>query len=269
MAKQAAKGRSKRIILNCLIVICVLVLAYSAYSLISYYISAKKSEDAYGKLRYVPPTNRPAAEAVDDYALRQAHYNELFGQNGDFVGWLRVYGMNIDYPVMQTPGEQDYYLHRDFSKEYSSSGCVFASAACDVNKPSDVVILYGHKMKNGSMFGRLSDLENEDFYKEHKYIQFDTLKERRSYLIVGMFKEAVDTGRPSEFRYYDYVDFAGQTDFDFFVSEAQKRQVFDTWESMKYGDKFLLLSTCEYSRTNGRLIVVAKQIANDQAPVFP
>ena len=269
MKSKSGKNRRKSIILNVLIVLCVLALAYSAYSLISYYLAGQEAESAYDKLRYEPSGEAAEDGGDGDYPLRLPHYKELYSQNSDFIGWLRVYDMRIDYPVMQTPEEQDYYLHRGFDKKYSSFGCVFASAQCDVDKPSDVITLYGHKMKNGSMFGTLSDLEKKDFYDKHKYIQFDTLKERSSYLIVCVFKSAVDTGGPNEFKYYNYIDFANQAAFDDFMSQAKERQVFETGEKVQFGDKLIMLSTCEYSTRNGRLIVIGKEIPNARAPAFP
>ena len=271
MSRKSGRNRGKKAILNILIIVCILVLAYSAYRLISYYLAGQQAEKEYANLRYSPPSSQAAVPQDDqgDYPLRQQHYRELYEQNGDFIGWVKVYGMNVDYPVMQTPENQDYYLHRNFDKNYSSFGCVFASDGCDVDKPSDVVILYGHKMKNGSMFGKLSDLEKKDYYDEHQYIQFDTLKERHSYLIVCIFKTTVDTGSPNEFKYYDYVDFLDETDFNEFIGTAKEKQVFDTGETIKYGDKLILLSTCEYTRRNGRLIVIGKEIPNSEAPAFP
>ena len=267
IATRKRKRRGSRIIVNILILICAVVLVYSAYNLISYYLAGKKAEDAYVKLRYVPTSQQtPPSGADGDYSLKKSHYESLYKKNSDFVGWVRIPGMRVDYPVMQTPNDEQFYLHRDFQKNYSVFGCIFASAISDVNRPSDVITLYGHKMKNGSMFGSLSDLESKSFAQKHRYIFFDTLKQRRSYEIFCVFRTDVSLNNPNTFKYYDYSDFTDENNFAEFISGAQKRQFFDTWETVEYGDRFLMLSTCEYSSANGRLIVLAKEVPNSKVP---
>jgi sortase B len=266
MKNGGSANRAKKIILNILIAICAVVFLVSAWYLGSYLLESKKSEDAFDRLRYTPPTRQQ--EETDDYAARQAYYRSLHEKNGDFVGWLRVYRMSIDYPVMQTPKNQDYYIHRNFEKDYAAAGTLFASAISDLQKPSDAIILYGHKMKNGTMFGKLSNLEKKDFYRDHRYIQLDTLTARHSYEIFCVFKTVVDTGRQSEFKYYGYADFADEADFNGLMDGARQREFFDTGVKAQYGDKILMLSTCEYSQKNGRLVVLAKEIPNDEAPRF-
>lgn len=272
MKKGSGKSSVRKTILNTLIIIFAAVFALSVYYLVNYLLEGKKAEDAFDKLRYDPTVAAAISEGADangDYPERQAHYQELFGKNKDFAGWLRIYDMPIDYPVMHTPSNQDYYLHRNFEKKYSGAGTLFAAAQTDVEKPSDVIILYGHKMKNGSMFGRLSSLEGKAFYQKHRYIQLDTLKERRHYLIFRVLKTVVNSGRADEYRYYDYDDFRDEADFQAFMAKSKEKEFFDTGEKVSFGDKILLLSTCEYSRKNSRLLVMAKEISAKEAPVFP
>jgi sortase B len=272
MNKGSGKNSVRKTILNTLIIIFAAVFALSVYYLVSYLLEGKKAEDEFGKLRYEPTvaaTESPGADADADYPQRQAHYQELYGKNKDFVGWLRLYDMPIDYPVMHTPANQDYYLHRNFEKKYSGAGTLFTAAQTDTEKPSDVIIIYGHKMKNGSMFGRLSSLEEKSFYQKHRYIQLDTLKVRRHYVIFRVLKTVVNTGKSDEYRYYDYDDFTDEADFQAFMAESKKKEFFDSGEKVSFGDKILLLSTCEYSRKNSRLLIMAREIAAKDAPVFP
>ncbi|MDR0357448.1 MAG: class B sortase [Clostridiales Family XIII bacterium] len=257
----------KRNLLTLGIIVCVIVFALSAYIVVSYISEGKKSEAEFEELRKLPEVK--AEESADKYEDIAEKYRILLKRNADFVGWLRVYDTDIDYPVMQTPREQEYYLHRNFDKEYSRAGTLFAAAGGDIGRPSDVIIVYGHKMKNGSMFGKLSKVSDPDFYEGHRFIRFDTLNERRSYLIFCVYKTAVNTGEASEYRYYDRVDFEDEAAFDDFIAEAERRQYFDTGVRATYGDEILLLSTCEGAGDNGRLVAMAKRIPNEEAPEYP
>ncbi|MDR2157327.1 MAG: class B sortase [Clostridiales Family XIII bacterium] len=257
----------KKHFLTLCIVACGIVFAVSACVLVGYFWEDRRAEADFGVLRDISAGH--ADGSADDFTDVIGKYESLAAMNGDFVGWLRVYGMNIDYPVMQTRNDPEYYLHRNFEKEYSRAGTPFVSAVCDVAEPGDVTVVYGHKMKNGSMFGKLSDLIDPDFYGKHRYIRFDTPVERRSYLIFCVALTTVNTGEASEYRYYDYSNFKDEEDFNRFVAGARERQCFDAGVSVSYGDEILLLSTCEGAGENGRLIVLGKRIPNAEAPKYP
>ena len=95
-------------------------------------------------------------------------YKELFLRNSDIIGWIAIEGTKIDYPVVQRKQTQDYYIHRNFYREYASRGCIYAREECDVMKPSDNVVLYGHMMKDATMFADLNGYKYEKFWKEVK-----------------------------------------------------------------------------------------------------
>ena len=101
-------------------------------------------------------------------------YGEVYEQNDDFVGWICIEGTNINYPVMQTPDNPDFYLKHGFDKGYTDYGVPYVQEECDLAS-SDNLIIYGHHMKNGSMFSDLCEYVSRDFYEQHKIIHFDTL----------------------------------------------------------------------------------------------
>ena len=185
---------------------------------------------------------------------------------------------NINYPVMQTVDNPNYYLKRGFDKEYSSYGCPYVQEDCDVLKPSDNVVIYGHHMNNGSMFADLEKFKDKDFWQEHKTIAFNTLTEKNEYEILAVFKTVVYTDSPEAFKYYRFTDAQSPEEFDAYIDKCKELSLYDTGVSAEYGDKLITLSTCEYSRTNGRLVVVAKKVtessganapANDGAAEIP
>lgn len=184
-------------------------------------------------------------------------YVPVYEQNSDLVGWITIDGTNINYPVMQTKDEPDFYLKRGFDKSYSKYGVPHLQWDCDV-LTSDNLVIYGHNMKNGTMFSDLEKYANESFYKEHGYIRFDTLRDYGTYEIFAVFRTVAYS--EDGFKYYGFVNFDDAEDFNGYVEKCKELSLYDTGVSAVYGDKLLTLSTCEYTRTNGRFVVVAKLV---------
>ena len=169
-----------------------------------------------------------------------------------------------DYPVMQTKDDPDFYLKHAFDKSYSNYGVPYAAENCDADI-SDNMVLYGHHMNNGSMFSDLCKYTDEDFYREHKTIYFDTLGGYGEYEVIAAFKTVAYA--ESGFQYYHFVNAESEAAFDEYVAKCKELSLYDTGVSAAYGDKLITLSTCEYSQTNGRMVVVAKKVASPQAEV--
>lgn len=183
-------------------------------------------------------------------------YGELHDYNSDFIGWIRVPGTEINYPVMQSPDSPNYYLRRNFEKEYSNLGTPYLQENCDI-RMCDNLIIYGHHMLDGGMFSDLELYKQKAFWENHKYMRFDTLDELGLYEVMAV---AVTTAYQSDsFQYYIYTENNALV-FNAYVRECKQRALYDTGVDAEYGDKLLTLSTCEYSSDNGRLIVVAKKI---------
>ena len=207
----------------------------------------------------------PDGETESSQGMTSAEkYADVFAENPDCIGWLRIDGTNIDFPVMHTPDDSDYYLKRGFDKQYSNYGTPYMQANCDL-ETSDNLIIYGHHMVDGAMFRDLTYYEDGDFYKEHQIIHFDTKLDYGEYEVIAVFKTVAysDDG----FKYYKFTDAEHWTEFDSFIAECKALQLYETGLRAEYGDKLLTLSTCEYSRDNGRLVVLAKKIASPSAEV--
>lgn len=189
----------------------------------------------------------------------QSYINTMtLAKNDDMVGWIKIDDTNINYPVMQTPDEPDYYLNHDFYKNESIYGCPYVQANCDVKTPSDNVIIYAHHMNDGSMFANLELFRNKSFWNSHKKISFDTLDKKATYEIMAVFAVSVDENDDETFKYYEFVNSYDPDHFSKFVNKCKALSFYDTGVTAKYGDKLLTLSTCEYTHNNGRLVVVAK-----------
>ena len=248
--------------------ICLLGMAlFCGCYLYDHYSEQKEQTEAFGeiagKVRQIRENGdkgeeaSPSPQPSGTNTAILPEYAELFWQNPDMVGWIRIDGTAIDYPVVQNPDAPDYYLEHNFSREYSKLGTPCLQEDCDVTR-SDNLIIYGHHIKGGKMFGALMSYRDKKFYEEHPIIRFDTLTRRGEYEIIAVFKTVAY--RADGFRYYDFVYAEDQAAFDAYVEKCRELSLYDTGVSAEYGDRLLTLSTCEFSVKNGRLVVVAKEI---------
>lgn len=205
-------------------------------------------------------TSEAGEKAEEEIPVMLEKYTELHGQNADMVGWLSIPGTAIDYPVMQKTGNE-YYLHHDFYGEENRHGCLFVKDIADVNTPGDCFIIYGHNMKDGTMFGDLDEYRSEEYYREHPALKFDSLYEEREYEIMAVFLSHVYKEGEEGFRYYDFYTADTEEAFQEFYENVMGNALYDTGVTAAYGDTFLMLSTCAYHEEDGRLVVVAKRKA--------
>lgn len=185
-------------------------------------------------------------------------YREMAQDQPDMIGWLRIEGTVIDYPVMRSPDEPERYLHLDFDGRYSRSGTLFMLPVSDPATPNENIIIYGHHMKDGSMFGQLPKYEDKAFYDAQPYIEFDTLYGQGRYKIIAIFRTSI--GAENEFDYYHYEWLDDEATFDRYMRGVMANRLYDTGETAVYGDELLSLSTCDYHEADGRLVVVAKRV---------
>ena len=186
----------------------------------------------------------------------------LHEENPDCIGWLTIEGTKIDYPVMYRPGDKNYYLHRDFNGDYSANGCLFLAEEC-VPGDSDNLIIYGHHMNSGKMFADLEKYKDKGFYEEHPTILFRTIWGNEQYQILSAFTTPVYTG--NDFNYYSFIKAQKGAGYEYFIREIKRKAIYETGITAEYGDKLLTLSTCEYSQRNGRMVVVAKKIQQNES----
>lgn len=186
-------------------------------------------------------------------------YRNLLLKNRKLIGWVKIDGTYIDYPVMQTT-DNEYYLDHNMNQEYDKNGTIFMDKDCDVLKPSTNYILYGHHMKNGRMFGQLDLYQKESYYKDHPYISFDTIYEKGTYQVMYVFRSKVYKETEIAFKYYQFIDANGEQEFASYMQEMAEMSFYDTGVTAEYGDQLLTLSTCDYQETDGRFVVVAKKI---------
>lgn len=237
------------------LLLLIVTLAISSYFFIKEIAENNKEKNVYTDLQTIVKIND---EKTEENIATNYDLKDIFNLNNDVIGWIKIDGTNIDYPVMQN---EDYYLYKNIYKEYSSHGTPYLADNCNI-ETSDNLVIYGHHMNDNSMFSQLDDYKKYDFYKKHKFIKFYTLKnnitEENLYEIIAVFKTVVYT--EISFQYYKYINFCDEDVFKSFSNKCNALKLYSTDSTMEFKDKLITLSTCEYSQKNGRMVIIAKKI---------
>lgn len=234
----------KRIFTVLFAMVLAVIFAVSTFFIIQYYKTYDTEQEVFEVIAEEYENTDNETSNSEDNGL-----SALYEQNNDLIGWIKIDGTNINYPVML--GE--YYLKHNFNNEYSDYGVPFV-----IGGITDNTIIYGHNMKTKTMFYDLTRYSNPEFYKKHKYIEFCTLDSKNTYEIVYAFKTIAYSNQG--FDYTKYSNFNTPDDFDTFTEKCSSLALYDTETSIEYRDKLITLSTCEYSRNNGRFVLVAKEV---------
>lgn len=200
------------------------------------------------------PTPEPTPEPVTN------PYRDSFLANDDMAAWIQVPGTVIDYPVMWTPENEEYYLYRAFDGSKNQNGCLILDTDSSVDPLTTNLIIHGHNMKSGAMFGSLLKYEQESYYKEHKDIVLYTEDVQRNYEIIAVFRSQVYKKSDQVFKFYKFFQANTPAEFDDFYKNIKELSLYDTGVTAEFGDRFITLSTCTYHVENGRFVVVAKEV---------
>lgn len=249
------KGRNKKSISGLirwiLIAVCAIVFCGSAAHLLFYAKDKLDAEKAFEQTR-----NRDLAE--------------LYAENSDLIGWIQIEGTKIDYPVMQTPDDPEYYLHRDFNREYSASGTPFLDAASVVLSKDNAVtwnwLIYGHNMKFGTMFHDLQEYDSQEFWENHRTFSFDVydpstgLTDNGEYEIFAASRSRIREDDSQAFGYYQFAGYSDEDTFYEYVDGVKGESAYETGITPQFGEQLVTLSTCAYHTDEGRFYIVGRRI---------
>ncbi len=191
------------------------------------------------------------------------HLEELYSQNPDLAGWIKIPDTVVDYPVMYTPEDGEKYIYADFKGKFNVAGLPFMEDDCSMDPESDNLIIYGHNMKNGSMFASLLKYKKESYWKEHPVILFSTLYEEREYEIIAAFYDRVYYQYEDCFKFYQFINARDKGHFEEAMTYYSENALYDTGVTAEYGDRLITLVTCAYHMENGRFVVVAREKVNE------
>jgi SrtB family sortase len=181
-------------------------------------------------------------------------------KNGDIFGYIRIPNSKIDYPMVHC-ANNEFYLTHAFDGHPSAVGAIFVDFRNNRNiENNQNVIIYGHNMQSGKMFGSLNKYSNKEYYEEHPKFEFDTIYEKGAYEIVYVFRSKIYNEDVVVFKYYQFLDAQSEQEFNSNMAEMAKISLYDTGITPEYGDELLTLSTCDYQENNGRFVIVARKI---------
>ena len=190
-------------------------------------------------------------------------YKEWFLKNSDMVAWIKIPDTCVDYPVMWTPDDEEYYLRKDFNKKYDKTGVPFLDTDSSMYPASTNMIIYGHNFKN-IMFYDVLKYEDETYYKDHPYLYLYGKDCEHRYAVLAAFRSRVYYTTDTCFKYYKFFNASSEAEFNDFYDNVKKLSYYDTGVTASYGDRFVTLSTCSDHLPGGvgRFVLVAVEIEN-------
>lgn len=206
-------------------------------------------------------TTEPPTEAPTELVMLD-NMAELYAQNPEIVGWIRIDDTKLDYPVMQTPDDEQKYDRLNFEGKLDLAGLPYIKAACSVDPldESQNWIIYGHNMKNGTAFKTVILYKDQKFWEEHPTIYYSTLYEERTYEVIAAFEDRIYMKADTCFKYYQFIDPETEEDFNTGLAYFKEKSLYDIEATAEYGDHLITLVTCAYHTKNGRFVVVAREI---------
>ena len=270
------KNIRKKKIINIVCVVAAIVTFISAFMFIRTLMRMVRERQVYDELNALVMQNtsendiptiylytRDSEESESDNLVDETphilpEYETVYNMNNDLFGWISIADTPISYPVMYTPENPEYYLHRAFDETEAISGCLFIDAKC--HDGGGIYIIYGHHMRDESMFGSLPQYADEAYREEHPLIQFNTLYSYGEYEVVAAFYSKIYSDGEEGFRYYEYTDISDENTFNEFMAGVNAAALYDTGTDVSFGDELIMLSTCNYHTENGRFVVIARKI---------
>ncbi|MBQ7832474.1 MAG: class B sortase [Lachnospiraceae bacterium] len=254
--------RKKKLILKCLTVFFVLLFCVSGFIMAKEYIERQMDADNFDELSHLAHMNTSGAAETHNAVIvegtdltvqepKEHERNLVFLQqeNDECVGWLYIEDTRVNYPVMHTPDNPEKYLRLNFYGEYSVSGVPFMDGACRITDMH--IIIYGHNMRNDTMFGDVSEYAKRDFRDEHPFIEFETANGVSQYEVFAV--AVVDA--TDDWYFTNPAD--TEESYAEKIAYINAIKLYETGITPEYGEKLLTLSTCYGNEEDARLIVVA------------
>ena len=250
MGKHYKKTSNKNRITTLLLIIFFILLIISTVKIVEWYINNKENQKIKEEISKVV-TIKEIKQEGENKQEYNVDFEKLKEKNANTIAWLKVNGTNIEYPIVQAT-DNSYYLKHNFNKEYNSAGWIFADYRNKFDGTDKNIIIYGHNMKDNSMFGSLKNILKEHWYNnEQNYIiNFITKDESQSYKVFSIYQiEAED--------YYIKTDFNDQ-EFLKYIETVISRSVKDFNIEVTEEDSILTLSTCA-DNNKYRIVLHAKK----------
>ena len=259
-----------------ILVVALVVFCISAVALIRIFLEYKQGEDTYQEIEeQFAVQELPEAEteggmgeeaAEDRFEPLSIDFQALRAVYPDVYGWIQMPGLDVSYPVVQGP-DNDYYLYRMVDGAENNAGSIFVEQSNGAKFQDANTILYGHNMKNGSMFANLTKYRNLDFYKQNPTLEFSTLYKSSTYKVFSVF--VLNASKEDDNGYIYNIsrkNFLDDDDFNSWADEAYQRSLINTGVDVVNGDNIITLVTCVYDFDDARLVVMARETREGEEP---
>lgn len=252
----------KKFISRSITILCLGVFFYAAYGLVNIVMEYYKNHQVLSNTQEMfyngGSTNENSQnKGTDGSRDIRPEFNELLEGNTDVAGWITIEGTKIDYPILQAT-DNVTYLNRNFYQDDSIAGSIFLDYRNDLNTLDLNTIIYGHRMKDGSMFQHLTKFEDEEFFNKHRIVGLETLYDSYEAEIFSVYLTTTD---------FDYIqtEFSSKEDFANLLTDIKEKSMFNANIEVDENDQIITLSTCDYTLDpdEGRLVVHAKMIEKD------
>ena len=201
----------------------------------------------------------PVAYPNNPYTIMSSRFSKIRRQNEDIIGWITVPDV-VDEPVVQR--DNQYYLRRDYKGYHNNNGAIFLDESADLRTRPYTLMLYGHNMKTGLMFGKLRNYEDPGYYRSNAFITFDSIYEDGRYVIFAVGTVSTD---PKNWRYvnWSHLNSTSVTNREGAIASLQRFSVYGKYIDVRADDQLLLLITCVDEETDRR-VVAARGIRDDE-----
>lgn len=244
-----------------ILIIFILIFSVSLFLLGKVFWQYWSAYDSYGKIQekhnqtkpvpiLIPDSDRTEFPMNDD--IPQLDFEPLKKENEEVVAWIRIDGTEINYPVVQGK-DNEFYLSHLYNKKYNISGSIFGDYRNDSNFASDNLVLYGHNLRNGSMFGSLKKYQDLSYLENHKYIWLITPKASYQYEVFATYEFHA-------LKDHYAFNFQNENSYEKYLEDIQKKAISKSNLEVSAKDHILTLSTCSENGSSKRLIVVAKRM---------
>ena len=265
MTTKWIKRRRSRIIRGIIFAAALIVFLYSGFQLLQIFGEYKRGSDEYQDLAGAADKILSSAEenikengdlqgqpaAEEDSGAWKELYETMSRDNEDYVGWIVIEDTKINYPIVQG-SDNDYYLSHTFEGKENSSGTLFVDYRIEEGMEGKHVLVYGHNMKNGSMFAGLKKYREDEFYEQHKTFRVYTKTGLYTYEIFAVREIPADSDAYT-------LWFADDADFMSYIKKMQADSIQSTGVTVEPGDRIITLSTCVNNNVD-RLIIQAKRL---------
>ena len=273
-----SRDNLKQIIVKTLFLVSLVTLIVSSSFIINYFVEAQRQAAIIDESRQLwnevskdieadsiaDQTDQTASEPEDPY---KAVKEQLLLENSDFKGWITISGTPVNNPIYQTDNNE-YYLSYNQQRKRSAYGALYFDCENIISEEftDKNLIVYGHQMKNGTMFGSLKKFKSLNFYKQNPTIEFSTLYKNSTYKIYSIFiLNAVKSDDDGYIYNVGRNKFINENDFNAWRNEAYERSVITTSVDVLPEDNILTLITCSSDFPNARLVIMAREVREGES----